>query len=78
MAKSVVCLNMIVKNEEAVILRCLKSVKHLVDRWVICDTGSTDRTKEIIQDFMKDKPGKLMEEPWKNFCYNRNIPFNGM
>jgi len=78
MAKSVVCLNMIVKNEEAVILRCLKSVKHLVDRWVICDTGSTDRTKEIIQDFMKDKPGKLMEEPWKNFCYNRNIPLNGM
>ena len=69
-----VCLNMIVKNEEKVILRCLKSVKHLVDYWIICDTGSTDKTKEIIKDYMSDKPGVLMEEPWKNFCYNRNIP----
>jgi len=73
-----ICLNMIVKNEEAVILRCLKSVKHLIDYWVICDTGSTDRTKEIILEYMQDKPGKLMEAPWKNFCYNRNIPLNGM
>lgn len=78
MTGPVVCLNMIVKNEEAVILRCLKSVKHLIDYWVICDTGSTDRTKEIIKDFMIDKPGKLIEEPWKNFCYNRNIPLKSM
>lgn len=78
MTKKVICLNMIVKNESAVILRSLKSVKHLIDKWVICDTGSTDNTKELILDFMKDKPGKLLEEPWKNFCYNRNVPLKAI
>ena len=41
---------MIVKNESAVIKRCLDSVKEIIDYWVIIDTGSTDDTKEIIQD----------------------------
>src|SRR5690606_33121747 len=42
---------MIVRNEEKVIGRCLSSVVHLVDEVVIVDTGSTDKTKEIINDF---------------------------
>ena len=38
---------MIVKNEEKVIDRCLKSVTPLVDEIIIVDTGSQDNTKKI-------------------------------
>lgn len=67
-----ICLNMIVKNESKVIKRCLGSVKGFIDYWVIVDTGSTDGTQEIIQDFMKDVPGELHEAKWVNFEHNRN------
>ncbi len=64
-------LNMIVKDEAAVIRRCLASVKPWINSWVIVDTGSTDGTQQIIQQFMHDVPGQLLERPWKNFGYNR-------
>jgi len=67
-----ICLNMIVKNESHVIERCLKSVKPLIDYWVIVDTGSTDGTQEIIKNFMSDVPGELYESPWVDFAHNRN------
>jgi glycosyltransferase involved in cell wall biosynthesis len=67
-----VCLNMIVKDESAVIKRCLESVKPLIDYWVIVDTGSSDNTKEIIRETMKGIPGELYERPWHNFEFNRN------
>ena len=41
---------MIVKNEEKVLEKCLKSVEG-VDEIVICDTGSTDSTLEIAKKF---------------------------
>jgi len=63
---------MIVKNENAVICRCLASVKPFIDYWVIVDTGSTDGTQGIIQEFMKDIPGELHARPWVNFAHNRN------
>jgi glycosyltransferase involved in cell wall biosynthesis len=70
--KKTICLNMIVKNEAPVIKRCLESVKHIIDYWVIVDTGSTDGTQKIIKEFLKDIPGELHEHPWVNFGYNRN------
>lgn len=70
--KNSIVLNMIVKNESKIIERCLKSVYHLIDSWCIVDTGSTDGTQEIIKNFLKDKPGKLIERPWVNFGHNRN------
>lgn len=63
---------MIVKNEAHVIRRCLASIKHLIDYWVIVDTGSTDGTQEVIRDFMKEIPGELYDRPWVNFGHNRN------
>lgn len=40
---------MIVKDEERSLRRCLEAVKPLVDRMIVADTGSTDRTVEIAQ-----------------------------
>ncbi len=67
-----ICLNMIVRNEARVIKRCLSSVKHLIDYWVIVDTGSTDGTQELIRQTLLDIPGELFERPWVNFGHNRN------
>lgn len=67
-----VCLNMIVKDEEHVIERCLASVKDWIDYWVIVDTGSTDDTKSKILHFLRDVPGELHDRPWVNFGWNRN------
>lgn len=71
-----ICLAMIVKNEEPVIRRAFDSIKNYLDYWVIVDTGSTDRTKEIINEFSKEVPGELIESPWVNFAYNRNESIN--
>src|SRR6478752_10892384 len=46
-----ISLCMIVKNEEAVIERCLTSVRPVVDEIIIVDTGSMDHTKEIVSTF---------------------------
>jgi len=46
-----ISLAMIVKNEEAALAHCLESVKDLVDEMVIVDTGSTDNTIAIAQEF---------------------------
>ena len=45
MATISVC--MIVKNEEAVLARCLDSLQGLYEELIIVDTGSKDRTREI-------------------------------
>jgi tetratricopeptide (TPR) repeat protein len=77
--KTSLCLNMIVKNESKIIIRLLESVIPIIDTYCICDTGSTDNTKEIIKEFF-DKhniQGKIMDEPFKNFAHNRNVALNG-
>lgn len=64
-------LTMIVKNEAAIIERCLASVKPLLTRWCIVDTGSTDGTQDIIKKCMADLPGQLHERPWKEYDGSR-------
>lgn len=68
-----ISLCMIVKNEEAVIGRCLTSVQNIVDEVIIVDTGSTDRTKEICSQFTS----KLHDFTWiDNFAAARNFAFS--
>ena len=69
------CLNMIVKNESKIITRLFDSVISIIDCYCICDTGSTDNTVELIIDYFNNKgiTGKVVSEPFKNFCHNRNF-----
>ena len=69
------CLNMIVKNESKIITRLFDSVISIIDCYCICDTGSTDNTVELIIDYFNNKgiSGKVVSEPFKNFCHNRNF-----
>ena len=74
------CLNMIVKNESKIITRLLKSAVKYIDCYCICDTGSTDNTVQVIQDFFAQQnppiPGKIIQEPFKDFGYNRTFALN--
>ena len=67
--KNKLCLTMIVKNESKIIERCLNSIKDIVDCISICDTGSTDNTKTVIEEFMKKHqiPGKVHEHQVEKF-----------
>lgn len=67
-----IALNMIVRNEAAVIQRCLDSVRPYIIHWTVCDTGSEDGTPEIVAKELEGIPGKLYREPWLNFGHNRS------
>ena len=74
--KPTICLNMIVKNESKIIVDTLSKLmkKINIDYWVICDTGSTDNTRELIKDFFQQEhpiPGELFCDEWVDFGYNR-------
>src|SRR4051794_7539625 len=66
-----VCLTMIVKDETAVIERCLRALRPFIDCWSIVDTGSTDGTQRLIASSLADLPGELHERPWRDFGHNR-------
>jgi hypothetical protein len=70
--KPTIALCMIVRDEEQVITRCLRSVRSLIDRWVICDTGSSDATVARIERMLAGIPGELHERPWVDFGHNRS------
>lgn len=67
-------LSMIVKDEAPNIERCLASCAPFIDYYVICDTGSTDNTKEIIKNFFDAKgiPGEILDHEWSDFGTNRS------
>lgn len=62
---------MIVRDEAAIVERCLASVRHLIDAWVICDTGSEDGTPELVHAALEGFPGELHRSRWRDFGTNR-------
>lgn len=63
------------KNEEHIIGQVLDAVAPYIDYLVVADNGSTDRTLEIVQEFM-DKtgiPGKIYRDEWYGFDKNKNM-----
>ncbi len=67
-----IALAMIVRDEAEVIERCIDSTRGLISAWVICDTGSTDGTPEVIAAALGDLPGAVHRRPWKDFGHNRS------
>lgn len=68
-----VSLCMIVKNEEAVLARCLDSICDLMDEIIIVDTGSNDNTKEIARRYTD----KIYDFTWESdFSAARNFSFS--
>ena len=71
MATISVC--MIVKNEEAVLARCLDCLNDLAEEIIVVDTGSSDRTLEIARQYTP----KVYSFPWhQDFSEARNFAFS--
>lgn len=62
-----ICLNMIVKNEAHIIKELFDSVYKYIDYYVIVDTGSTDKTIDVIKEYFKEKDinGEVIEHNFK-------------
>lgn len=68
-----ISLCMIVRNEEAVLARCLDSIADLMDEIIIVDTGSTDATREIAARYTD----KIYHFTWvDDFSAARNFSFS--
>lgn len=64
---------MIVKNEAAILSRCLDSVCDLMDEIIIVDTGSTDDTKAVAAKYTD----RIYDFTWNNdFSAARNYSFS--
>jgi glycosyltransferase involved in cell wall biosynthesis len=66
--------NAIVKNERAIIERCVESLLPHIDCAIVVDTGSTDGTQQfLMQKFeMADKPLAIYQKEFVNFAQARN------
>jgi glycosyltransferase involved in cell wall biosynthesis len=68
-----ISLSMIVRDEQSVLARCLRSVAGIFDEIIIVDTGSTDRTKEIARNYTD----KVYDFVWcGDFSKARNFAFS--
>lgn len=68
-----ISLCMIVRDEEEVIERCLKSAEGLFDEIIIADTGSKDSTKELCRKYTD----KVYDFDWvDDFSAARNFAFS--
>ncbi len=68
-----ISLCMIVKDEEEVLGGCLNSVQGICDEIIIIDTGSTDDTKKIAQQYTS----KIYDYKWiDDFSAARNFAFS--
>jgi hypothetical protein len=71
-----IILTVMVKNESRIIERMLASLIDDIDGFIVLDTGSTDRTPEIMWEYLvtkHKKSGAIFVSPWFDFGVNRTI-----
>ena len=75
--KKRVILTTMVKNESRIIERLIRSVLGICDAICVCDTGSTDDTRDIVRRLARalSVPVVVYEDAWQNFGHNRSISF---
>jgi glycosyltransferase involved in cell wall biosynthesis len=66
---------LMVRNESKIIQRCLEAVEGVVDAFCVHDTGSTDNTVELANEFIKTRKGCVTSSEWKDFGHNRSLSF---
>lgn len=68
-----ISLCMIVKNEGAILDRCLSSIADLMDEIIVVDTGSNDNTKDVALKYTD----KVFDYVWEDdFAAARNFAFS--
>lgn len=72
-----VILLLMIKNEEKIIERCIRSALPYVDALCIVDTGSTDNTADIVNGILETLPipYDCSSDNWENFGHNRTLSF---
>lgn len=77
MKKTTFCLVFICRDNEKTIEKMLNSALPHVDEVVACDTGSKDKTKELIKKFDDGSiPFHIFNDKWENFGFNRSLMFS--
>jgi glycosyltransferase involved in cell wall biosynthesis len=67
-------LSMIVRDEAAVIERCLKAILPWITHWAVVDTGSKDDTVSKVKQTLAGLPGEVTSFSWINdFSAARNV-----
>lgn len=72
-----IIVTIMIKNEERIIKRCIDRALAIADAICISDTGSTDKTLEILNEYLPTLsiPAHVANHTWKNFGHNRTLSF---
>ena len=69
-----IILVLMVKDEGAILRRCLEAASPFVDAILISDTGSSDHTLDVARSWQTSgsKPLAVRAEAWRDFGHNRS------
>ena len=73
-----ILLVVMVKNEERILERCINSAYPIIDGVCIVDTGSTDNTVKVAEEWFATHPeklGRVFQSPFINFGESRTNAF---
>ena len=70
-----VILLLMVRNEAAIVARCIASALPVINAALVCDTGSEDRCVEVAHDALDGVTHRLVRQTWRDFGHNRTLSF---
>jgi glycosyltransferase involved in cell wall biosynthesis len=76
--KTTIAVAVMVKNEESRILTTILSTKSKVDGIILCDTGSSDNTIDLVKNYAQEHDIKfhLLQTLFEDFSTTRNKMLN--